>query len=275
MFFLTLLICFVAIGSCMTVIDFVMPNFFIPFVAMGIKFLGIILIWCGVLLYVGRAKSTGAGYFIDLPNPNKTILLLVGNSGARFLSTTKGELNSLIAKGKHRMRLKDMGFSNYIAGHELQVACQTVNVTLPIPVLDAVNKWRKRWHSRNKEEFLDLSKQLKDIKSYADVEKITMLKPLMENPETRKYIFDLSLDDIRNMRELLYDGQTIDIKSYLDWDETANPYDNESIINRVLAHRAEQRTSYRMGAAGDWAKIVIPVVILFIGGAIAYQLFMT
>ena len=97
----------------------------------------------------------------------------------------------------------------------------------------------------------------------------------MADPEKRRKIFDMSLDDIRNMTELLYDGRPVNVKQYLDWDESANSYDNESIISRTLAHRAEQRVSYRHLGGTDWAKIVIPLTIILIMGAIAYQIFGT
>jgi len=274
MFFIMILLAFVAVGSILSIIDLLLPQgMLIPFVAMGIKYIGIILIWCGIGVYLGRAKTTGAYHIIDLPQPNSTKLLLIGNSGLRVINAIKGELNSLIVKGKNRMRLKDMGYSNYLCGHEIQLACQTVNITIPVLVLDAINKWKTKWGVRNKKEFIKLYNEIKNISSYADVDKIECLKPIMADPEKRKVILDMSLDDIRNLKEVLYDGTTIDIKSYLDWDETGNPFDNESIIGRTLAHRAEQRTSYKYGGMTDWGKIVIPAVLLLIGGAIAYNIF--
>ena len=273
MFFVTMLVGFGLVGSMLCLIDLLLPGIFIPFVAMGIRYMGVVLIWCGIGVYLARASSTGGGLLMDMANPNTVKLFHIGNSGAKIVNSRKGELNSLLVRGKNRMRIKDMGHSIPVAGHEVQFSCQTVGFSLPLPILNAIDKWKKRYNVRDKKEFLELYNQIRGIKSYKDLEDIDFLKPVMADPDKRKYLFDMSLDDLRNMSEVLFDGHTLNIKSYLDWDESANPYDNESIISRTLSHRAEQRTSYRFAGGMDWAKIVIPLSILFILGAVAFQIF--
>ena len=281
MFFVMLLIGFASIGSILAICDIVFPGFFFPFVAVGIKMTGLILIWCGIGVYLARATSTGGYLFIDLPNPNNTLLFHIGNSGARILKAAKAELNSLLVKKKkHRMRIKDMGHGISVAGHEVQVSCQTAGFTFPLWLLDLIDKWKGKYGMRNKEEWQRVYDQLKEIKDSDTgfiLEKklldIDILKPVMADEKKKRVLLSMSGEQLRNMKELLFDGSTVNAKAYLDWDESANPYDNESIISRSLAHRAEQRTSYRFGGATDWAKIVVPAAIILIMGAIAYQIF--
>ena len=276
MFFTMLLVMFVMCGSLICMVDTFIPGFFIPMVAVMMRWTGVILIWTGVGIYLARSYQTGAALFTDLPNVRTVKLVHQGNSGARFLNSFKAELNTLVTKGSKpgsRMRIKDMGKGIRIAGHEVQFSTQTVGYTYPPQIIDVFSRWRKKYGIRNRDEFLKLYEQIKGIRSYVDLEHIDFLKPVMADPIRRKVLLDMKLDDLRNMSELLFDGSTMDVKSYLDWDEAANPYDNESIINRTLAHRAEQRTSYRFGSATDWAKIVIPASIILIMGAIAFQVF--
>lgn len=273
MFFVMLMVIFGMVGTILIIIDYLLPGIFIPFVAMGIEYMGVMLMWCGIMVYLARAYSTGGALLVEMPNPNVVKLFHIGNSGAKLMNSVKGDLNSLLVRGKRRMRVKDMGHSIPVAGHEVQFSYQTEGFTIPIIVLDAIDKWKNRYGVRDKKEFLELYKQIRGIKSYGDLRNIEFLKPIMADPQKAKLLLDISLDDLRNMSELLFDGHTINIKSYKDWDESANPYDNESIISRTIAHRAEQRTSYRFAGGMDWAKIIIPIIILFIGGAIAYQIF--
>ena len=97
MFFLMVLMGFLATGSILCIIDFVIPGFFVPVVAIGMRFTGIMLIWCGVGIYVARATGTGGSLLIDLPNPNTVKLLHIGNSGAKLLNSVKSEPQSPIS----------------------------------------------------------------------------------------------------------------------------------------------------------------------------------
>ena len=280
MFFVMLLIGFVGVGCFLMLADVFIPGFFVPIVAVSIRYLGMILIWTGILVYLGRNFSTGANLLVDLPDPRRTLLLHIGNSSAKLVKSIKGELNSLIVRGRNRMRVKDMGDSINVAGHDLQISCQTVGFTLPLWLLDLIDRWKKRYGVRNKEEFLKVYNTLRSIRdddpSFVIEEKlgsIDVLKPVLSDSVKRKELLSLSPGQLRNMSELLFDGRTVNVKSYLDWDESANPYDNESIISRTLAHRAEQRSSYRFAGGVDWGKIAVPLAVILIAGAIAYQIF--
>jgi len=274
MFFVSIMVCFYLVGVMLMLESIMFPGFFMTPVDMYVQFTGLILASVGIFLYISRAAQVGGHHFTDLAKPDNPIIIHLGNSGAKIYRGKKTDLNRIEIRGKHRMNLKDMGDPIYIAGHEVFLSSQTNNYTYPLWVIDLVDKWKIKYGVRNKREWQMLYDQLKNIKNYSDLDEISLLKPVMSDPEKRRFIFDMSLDDIRNMKELLFDGATKNAKAYLDWDESANPYDNESIIKRTLAHRAEQRSTYKvLGGRLDYGAVAIAFFIILVGGAIAFQVF--
>ena len=276
MFFLMMLIGFGAIGSILCMIDTFFPGFFIPIVGTMIRWTGVILLWVGIMVYVSRQVSTGGAFFGDLANAGRTICLHLGKSNGKFLKSRKAEPNRLKAKGvgrKGNMNIKDMGEAINIHGHDLVITTQDDGHNWPIWLVDAIDKYKKRYLVGNEQEFKLLYEQIKDIKGYNDLYKIPFLKPIMDDPKKRNMILDLSIEELKEMRERLYDGRVVNAKAVIGWSEGATPYDNESLIESEVAHHRAQDSSLRYAGGVDWAKIVIPVSIILIMGAIAYQIF--
>lgn len=272
MIFVMIVIMFMLIGSILVMLDFLLPGFLIPLVRMLMSYTGIIMMWSGVLVYIVRHMQTRAYYLSDLPNPNNVILFNIGNSGARLIKTKKAEMNTLLVHGQHRMRFKDMGNSINMGGHQIQVSSQTQFITFPLWALELVDKWKKRYEIRNKEELLKLEEYLKNIKTHDDLLNIPALKTVLADPKKKEELWKIPIEEIRLLSERLWDGTTRNIKSYMDFDESASAYDNEAIINKTLAHRAEQRNSLR-SIGGIDIKIIITLMIILIMGGIAYQIF--
>jgi len=273
MFFLMLLISFGAIGSVLCMIDTIFPGFFIPVVAVMVRWVGVILIWCGVMVYVARQSSTGGGLFGDLANPARTICLHLGKSNGKFLNARKTEPNRLRARGVARkgfMNIKDMGESVNVAGHDLVITTQDDGHTVPLWICDLVDKWKKRYKVKSEKELYQLYDMIKNIKSYADLDKIPFLEEVMADPDGRRKILDLSIDELREMRELVFDGRSINVKAYLGWAEGATPYDNEALIESEVAHHRAQDNSLRFLGGMDMGKIAIPIFIVMIGLGILF-----
>ena len=275
-----LCIVFMLAGSFLMWIDVILGSMGVvvaPIFAIGYKSIGLILIWIGPMLYLGRNMSTGGFRFTPLANSNETILIHMGKSNAKILRGKKEEPNRIRAKGVGRgayMNIRDMGNNIVVAGHDVAISTQDDGHTVPLIVCDAVDKWKKRYNSENEKEFLAVYEQIKNINSHRDLFNIEFLKPIMSDSEKAKQLLDMSVKDLRDMKELLFDGRTINVKSYLGWAEDATPYDNEAIINSTIAHDRARSMSLRFGGQMmDWGKYIIPIVILMIMGAIAYQIF--
>lgn len=245
-------------------------------VNIGIKICGIILVFLGIGLFYSRTVSTGAIHFTPLANPNHTILFHQGKSNTRIIRGKKEEPNRIRARGKGRgayMNIRDMGNNMNVGGHDVAISTQDDGHTLPLWLCDTISKYKRRYGATNEKEFNELYDKIKNISSYNDLANIEFLKPIYNNPEKRSMLLDISLDDLRNMRELLFDGRTIDAKSYIGWSEDATPYDNETIIDSTVAHFRAQDMSLRNLGGIDFVKYILPICILFIMGAIAYQIF--
>ena len=279
MFFMTILIMFTAIGFLFLFVDMWFPIFLIPMVSLGLRSTGAILLLVGVMLYIMRSYSTGAHHFIELPNPNSVISLHQGKTNTKIIKGKKQEPNRIEARGKgyrgsrKYMNIKDTGEPLNVAGHDVVISSQDVGHNIPLWIADLVDKWKKRYGIRNEEEFEELYTNLKEIDSHSDLKDIEILKPVMNDMDRRLELMDMDIDDLRDMRELLFDGRTVNVKNYLDWSESATPYDNESIIDSDVSHRLSQMNNFFKGASGDMMKYVIMVFVLIIAAGVAYQMF--
>jgi len=280
MIFTLILYLFVFTGVFIMIADYMFwygaGIYILPMVAMGLKMTGFIMVFIGVVLYQGRAKKTFGSQFIPLPDPNKTICLHIGKSSGKIMTGQKFEPNRIRMKGRDGrwMNIKDTGKSINVAGHDFTVTAQENGSNLPFWVLDLVSKWKEKWNVRNEDEFKKLYNKIKGVESYLDVEKIPFLEPVMADPEKKRMILDLSLDEIRNMTELLYDGREIGVKEYLDWADEATPYDNEAIIDSTISQMRSQDQDLANMKMMDLMKWVMPIVVLMIMGAITYQIFL-
>ncbi|RLF56057.1 MAG: hypothetical protein DRN27_09970 [Thermoplasmata archaeon] len=278
MFFFMLLLMFAMIGCLFAVAGVWFPIPLVPIVEIGIQTTGLMLIWIGIGLYVSRSYSTGACVFIELPNPNKTICIHQGKSNAKFIVGKKEEPNRISARGKGYkgvrkfMNIKDTGQALNVAGHDVVISSQDVGHNLPLWVADLVDSWKTHWDVRNETEWEELYSELKNIKSHYDLEKIEFLKPILSDPVRKAELFSMDLDAIREMRELLFDGRVINVKNYLDWSESATPYDNESIIDADVSHKISQMRNFMHSPTGEWMKYIIAFAIIVIAGAVAYQM---
>lgn len=279
MIFTLVLYSFVLIGCLIMVFDWISYYMFgiliIPMVAMGLKLTGFILVFLGVVLYHGRASKTFGNQFIPLSDPDKTKCLHLGKSGAKILTGTKCEPNRIRIKAKDGrwMNIKDTGKSINLAGHDFTITVQDVGSNLPLWVCDVVTKWKNKYGIRNEQEFKDLHEMLSGIKSYKDLESISFLKPVLADPDKKSRLYCMKMDDLRHMCELLFDGREVGVKEYLDWADEATPFDNEAIIDSSISQLRAQDQKLADVQMMDIMKWVMPLAVLLIVGAIAYQIF--
>lgn len=278
MLFTLILYSFVFVGCLIMIFDWISLNFLgfyiFPMVNMGLKFTGFILVFLGVLLYQGRASKTFGSQFIPLPDSNKTKCLHLGKSGARIFTGEKTEPNRIRAKAKDGrwMNIKDTGKSINLAGHDFTITVQDVGSNLPLWVCDVVSKWKEKYGIRNEQEFKDLYEMISGIKSHAGLESIPFLKPVLADKDKKSRLYCMDLDDLRHMRELLFDGREVGVKEYLDWADEATPFDNEAIIDSSIAQMRSQDANLKTQDIIDFMKWVIPIGTLIILGAIAYNM---
>ena len=285
MFFNILLIMFALAGFCVAFLDIFIPGFFVPIISIGLRTTGWIMVAVGVMLKVSRSVNTGSHLLDDLPKNNEEIVLLEGNSGGRLIKVKKDIINTVVGTAKiHgfkkvRIRLHDTGGNTRIAGHEFGIGGENIGYTVPLKILQYVHKIREKYLVEDRQQLIELGRELKALRDpdkfvslEMQLEKIELMKPVLADEKLRKQILGMKVQDLRNMTEILYDGTVFNIKAYKDFDATTTPYGNEGIIDRKLAHRSMEQQNYVNKPLSDWGRLVIPITILIIGGALAYQM---
>jgi hypothetical protein len=268
---------FVFLGSFIGMLDMFFPEFFMPMVAFGLRFMGICLIWTGVILYVGRSKSTGGELFTKLPNPTKVIVLHERRGGsARIRQGIMDILEHIRVKD---MLFKDVGGGFRIAGHRVVLTKETVPHNIPEPIAQYIYQIRNKYKVENLEQLNILYGKLKSLKKTdiipldKQLEMIPELAPVMNNPVGRQQLLEMDIKDLQQMAELLYDGQVMHMEDYERFQEAAAPYDLESYTKRREVHRILQMIHYKDVNAPDWMKYIVIMFVVLIMGAIAYQIF--
>ena len=264
----TILVMFLVIGTFMCYLVVMLPGLLVPIVATGMRLIGLMLIWLGPVMYLMRSYNTGAAHLITNPDSRYTNVINEGQSGGTIIRMKKDLLNTLRYKDK---RYRDMGEALKVAGHDFQIASETQFPTFPIWLMDWIDQVHTATGAENHSQLKQLWKELKLITSHDDLWKIKLLSPLLTDPEKRKALWDIPIEDLRQLRFSIYDGRTITIKPYLDWFENSNAYDVESIIGKTISHRMKQNASYTQSMALDIAKYALPIFIILIGVGVAFK----
>lgn len=272
--FTVIMLMFMLIGTFLAMMDTIMPGVLVPVVILGFRWTGLILIWVGGLLFVARAYQTGAALFVDLPSPNKTILINMGNSCARFIKVKKDVLNTLYHQSTKK-RFKDMGESLRVSGHDVQISNENEYPTYPLWMIDYIDILKQKYNTKNHDELMELVTEIKSIRSHEELWHIKSLNPILSDEKKRDSLMNTPLEDIYNFSEKIYDGRTINLESYLEWFENSTAYETESLINKTVDHRIGQNASYRFAGGVDWGKIAVPLFIIMLGLALFYQFVMS
>ena len=281
--FLLLFILFIIGGTFCIIYPWLLPSGSVIYVVwLGLTFMGVMLMWIGGIIFLMRVVSTRAHLFLPLPKANEVISIHERRGG-------HGQFRRGIVDALEHIRMKDMIFKDTgggtrVAGHRVVKTMETVNHNIPDWTAQYLYTIRKKYMVDSPEKLKTLYEKLQGLKrpipGVMSIEQqllqIPELKTVMENDDTRfkDDLLNMRFEDLRSMAELCYDGQVIHYEDYEKFQEAAAPYDMESYSKRREIHRMMQMIHYRDVMQTDWVKYVIPVSILLIIGAIAYQIFM-
>ena len=279
MFFM-ILIMFLLGGSLCIMIPVMMPSMFLYVVYMGMMIMGIMMIWIGVLLYVMRSVGTGAFLLNELAKPQEVLTFHERRGGTARLQ--KGKIDILEHIRTKGMIFKDTGGGMRIAGHRIVHTKETVNHTIPEWAAQYIHTIHEKYMVEDPESLKRLYEQLKGLKKPIpggaidiayQLNQIPEMKLAMQDPKKREQLLNMELKDLQQMGELLYDGQVIHMEDYEKFQEAASPYDLESYTKKHEIHRMMQWFHYKEMGTSDWMKWVLPIAIMLVLGAIAYQIF--
>jgi len=269
--FIEMCILFYFCGVIFITLDWYLPFPLFPMVKMMIVLTGVILIAVGNFLLIVRLYQTGAFLLVRPPKPKQVILVHQRKGKSSFLLPGKLiDLDHIYSKNK---LFKDEGGSRRIAGHDVRFTNETISHTLPEVLCQWVHRMKKRYSTEDRNSLLVLHDKLKGITCYDDLNSIPELKEVLLDPEKRREIMKLDLEEIRHMGEMLYDGKIVHFEDYANFTESSAPYDMDSFVTHQFAHRQWQFKTYSQYGGMDWKTIIIPLSILLILGAIAFQIF--
>jgi hypothetical protein len=269
--FIGIFISFLIMGFAISVIDMYLPIYLYPVVVMGFRFIGGMLMMIGGIMLLGRMKVTGASLLVDLPKPGQPILVHQRRGKqARLMLGKQVDLEHIYSKGK---LFKDSGGAIRLAGHDVRFTHETVAPTIPPIIAQYVYQVKEKYGTDNLDKLRELHDKLKTLTNYDELNRIEELRPILLDDEKRALILGMEIRDIRNMSELLYDGQILHYDNFEDFNESAAPYDIDSFVTHHIAHRTWQFKAYQGMGAIEWSKIIMPLAILLILGAIAFQIF--
>lgn len=260
-------------GCFFTLIDMIPLPFYYPLFTFVMEMVGIILVMLGVMVLVFRIYQTGVHLFIAPPTTKNVILIHQRRGGnAKFIRGKLIDLEHIAAKNK---LFKDTGEGIRIAGHDVRRTHETISFTIPDWLVDYFRKIRERYGVRNIKELKSLYEKLKNVTASNPFERekqlkaIPELRDVMEDPVKREVLLNMKLDDLRNLRELLFDGQVIEFNQIEEYIENAAPTDLETLTSEEFAHKVLRFNMYKLGGKVDWAKWAPVLVMLMIGGAMA------
>ena len=280
MFFMIFMM-FLLGGSLCIMLPLMFPQFFIYMVYMMMMIMGIMMIWIGAILYIMRSIQTGGFTLNELAKPNEVLTLHERRGGSASLK--KGKIDILEHIRVKGMIFKDTGGGMRLAGHRIVHTKETVNHTIPEWAAQYIHNIHDKYMVEDPESLKRLYEQLKNLKKpipgldvsslESQLLMIPEMKLAMQEPKKREELLKMSLEDLRQMSEVLYDGQTVHMEDYEKFQEAASPYDLESYTKKHEIHRMMQWFHYKEMGSSDWMKWVLPIAIMLILGAIAYQIF--
>lgn len=104
------------------------------------------------------------------------------------------------------------------------------------------------------------------------LEDIPELKKVMADPEKRKYLLSMSVDELRNMRETLFDGHTYHITDAYRFIDGATPNDVDSFVTQHISHRLDQNRAYQNPNAVNWSMWIPILCVVMVVAAVAIQI---
>lgn len=273
--FVVLFLIFLLAGSILMFPEMVFPFYLLPQVVLGMKIIGLILIWSGGCLLVGRLIQTGGGVFTALPTPGQYIdIHLRRGRNAKIIKGKLTDLEHLQTKGK---LYKDTGGGFRIGGHDVRVTHETIDHNIPMEIAQYVHQIKLKYHVNGIQELTILYDKLKALHRPIpgmtlenQLELIPELEALMNKPETKQQLVNMDLEHLQNMAELLYDGQTIHYEDYERFTESTSPNELDSFVEKHVNHRLRQNQMYTSAGTVDWVRWAPTIFMGLIVGAIAF-----
>lgn len=247
----------ISLGMLMCSIDMFYP---IPSLLwnMMFKMMGLGIGFIGILILAGRSNQTGAGVWLDIPSQNSTICIHSGITGkrldpnAKFIKTR--DIGLGILKGKKKV-FKDTGSGFRIAGHDVRRTHEKISADIPEWLGQYLYQLKHKYNVKNDTDLFSLYKDLQTINSVKDLENIKILEPILKDDTKRMKLYTMDLDDLKKMKEIMFDGESIHMEDVENFIKLAKPNELDTWITQEINKNTLEKRNYRdPGTQIDWNK---------------------
>jgi len=290
------------IGMVMMTMDIFVPPISVEMltIIMMNRLLGIVFFIFGVMLLGVRLSQTGIAPLLDLPNKKRVILFHQRRGRNPNTHILTGELKDLeFIRSKNKL-FKDTGGGFRISGHDCRRTHETICHDIPEWLSEYFYQIKQKYGINNSDEFQQLRKALKGLKqpgtiinlegdSTPDIvkelkgkqeenkvpgmedqlRKIKLLEVVMENPERKKDLLNMSLQQLQHMDELLFDGITHHGEEIEQFIESSTPNELDALEKQAFLNDMMRQRNYSEPGEMNWGKWVPAMGFLLLCGALA------
>lgn len=274
LFFCNLIIMIGLVFSCFDIfIPLPLPNFII----LVFRILGMALVFIGLFFFDVKINQTMVDSFLDPVSVNNVKLIHQRRGKNPNVKILNGKLLDLEhIKTKNKI-FKDTGGGFRWAGHDVRRTHETIFHDLPEWLGQYFYQIKNRYMVDDLKKLHELWDKLRDLQPPDEcmktirqqLEEIPELYEIMKDPKKRNDLLSLSLKELRNMSELLYDGQIIHMEEVENFLEGTTPNELDSFMTQNTAHKFLQFKNYSDTGNVDWAKWAPVMAMLFLAAGIA------
>ncbi len=245
---------------------------------------GLMFLVIGVLVLGVRISQTGASAFLDLPSSKHVITFHQRRGKNPNKIIMRGSLLDLdYIKTKDKL-FKDTGGGFRIAGHDCRNTHESIGFDIPDWLTDYFHKSKKKFNSRNHDQFKTMVKQLHGLKKptgdnndmfVKQLENIPILEPIMKDEEMKKEFLKMGFEQIRDISILCCDGITHHGEEVEEFIESATPNDIDTLVKQKYLNDRMKQQNYKEPGTHFNYDMLIPVGIGMFIAVLATIVFMS
>jgi len=238
----------------------VMPPELAPMVFMN-RMLGAVFIGVGLVFLLSRGFSTGAFLLMDLPKPGKVLLFHQRrgkNPNTKIISGKLKDLEYIKTKGKV---FKDTGNGFRLSGHDCRRTHEMIAFDIPDWLGEWFNQVKRKYLVENRtdlyelyEGFQSLSPCDTEAEAVAQLEEIESLRPLLNNPEKKKWLLGQDLDTLQHLSETLWDGRVVRMEDVEEFIESATPNELDALVKQEYLNDVMRDRNYSDPGEINWGR---------------------
>jgi len=270
----------IMIGLILACFDIFVPLRLPIILVLSLRIIGMILCFVGIILLDVRVTQSMVGSLIDPVSAGRVKLIHQRRGKHPNVKILNGKLMDLEhIKTKNKI-FKDTGGGFRWAGHDIRRTHETVFHELPEWLGQYFYQIKNKYMVSDLKSLSSLYNRLRNLQHPDEcmktirqqLEEIPELREVMKDSKKRGDLLSMSLKELKNMSELLYDGQIIHMEEVESFLEGTTPNELDSFMTQNTAHKFLQFRNYTEPNNIDWARWAPVMAMLFLSAAIAISI---